>query len=197
MFSFFSLVKLSERHTRFRENASIPGGVYACSRSPGSSTRPCAVIHLCEGPWASRAAWARLRAGGELGWVLSLGVEVAGPWSSRGSRGGLLSCQAGQGSPRSSRGLSAQIFRRRNNGARAIKRTPVWVGGAFADSPKTWPEFGCSSPVIKAKAKYSAARELFHTCAAASHTYDPRARRSFKSLHAAAHRERLATCCSI
>ena len=47
----------SHRHTRFREFASIPGRIYGYSRSPGSCTRLCAVIHLCEGQGVARAAW--------------------------------------------------------------------------------------------------------------------------------------------
>ena len=49
-----------------RENAAIPGRAYACSRGPGSSTRLCAVIHLCEGQGAPRAARRRHRAGGPV-----------------------------------------------------------------------------------------------------------------------------------
>ena len=56
---FLPASSCSHRHTRFREFASIPGRVYACSRSPGSSTRLRAVIHLCEGQGGPRAAWAR------------------------------------------------------------------------------------------------------------------------------------------
>ena len=67
------IIELSERHTRFRENASIPGRVYACSRTPGPSTRPCEVIHLCEGQGATRAVQRRLRAGGPFPMGGSLG----------------------------------------------------------------------------------------------------------------------------
>ena len=100
----------------FQENASIPGRVYAYSRSPGSSTRLCAVIHLCGGQGVARVAWLGSAWAGQFRWADSLGSEVAGPWSFRGSREGILLHQVGAEAPHSSRGLSAQIFRRRHSG---------------------------------------------------------------------------------
>ena len=137
--SFFSLVLCERRHTRFQENASIPARVYACNRSPGSCTRLCAVLHLCEGQWGSRAAWLGSSRTSQFRWVGSLGVEVAGPRLSRGSRGGVRCARLGGGArvARDERGLSAQIFKRRKKAIRAVERTPGWVEGAFADSPKT------------------------------------------------------------
>ena len=70
---FLEVLRLSERHTRFREFASIPGRVYARSRSPGSSTGLCAVIHLCEGQGQSRAAGLGAAREGPFRWVGSLG----------------------------------------------------------------------------------------------------------------------------
>ena len=76
------------------------------------------------------------RAASSDGWAASE-CEVAGPWPSQGSDGGVLLRQAGLGSPRSSHGLTAQIFERQKNAGRAVERTPGWLEGGFADSPKT------------------------------------------------------------
>ena len=56
------------------------------SRGPGSCTRLCAVIYLCEGQGAPRAVWLGSAHAGHLRWVGSLGIEIAGPRSSRGPR---------------------------------------------------------------------------------------------------------------
>ena len=122
---------------RFRAFASIPGRVYACSRSPGSSTRLCAVIHLCEGQGVAGAAWLGSAWAGQFRWVGSLGIEVAGPWSCPGipRRFSVSSGCAGVSSFVSRR--SGKICRLRKIAGRAVERTPAWVEGAFADSPKT------------------------------------------------------------
>ena len=88
--------------------------VHARSRGSGSSTRLCAIIHLCQGQVASRAARRRHRAGGpvpmggHLEWALRRPVVVPGVPR------GILLHQAGRGSPRLSRGRSRKVFRRRN-----------------------------------------------------------------------------------
>ena len=70
---------------RFRAFASIPGRVYARSRSPGSSTRLSAVIHLCAGRGVSRAAWlgsartGQFRRVGSLEWKLRARDRPRGP----------------------------------------------------------------------------------------------------------------------
>ena len=81
---FLPASSCSHRHPRFREFASIPGRVYACSRSPGSSTRLCAVIHLCEGQGVARAASLGSAPAGHLRWVGSLGWKLR----ARGRPGG-------------------------------------------------------------------------------------------------------------
>ena len=95
---------LSEGRVRFRAFASIPGRVYACRGSPGSSTRLSAVIHLCEGPWPSRAARgsATHRRATSDGWAASE-LKLRARGRVRGSHGGFLFHQVAQESPRLSR----------------------------------------------------------------------------------------------
>ena len=103
------------------------------SRSPVSSTRLCAVIHLCEGQLESRAARRRHRAGGPVKMGVQPRVCFAGPWPSWGPAGvfcyiRLVFRLAGS---------QLKFFERRKNGERAVERTNGWVGGVFTDSPKT------------------------------------------------------------
>ena len=122
----------------FRESASVPGRVYARSRSPGSSTRLCAVIHLCEGQWESRAARRRRRAGGPLPMGGQPKSWLCVPWSSRGSVEGPYPRLSGLSAEASLRlGADGSPPKKYSLGhGRCLRRALTLVEGAFGRPPQ-------------------------------------------------------------
>ena len=135
---FFCCSQLSQRDTL--DSAKMPP--FLDMSTPAVAVRALARVSAQlstsargAGGIARRGSAPRARASSD-GWAAS-GVEIVGPWPSRVSRGGVLLHQVARRSPHSSRGLPAQIFKRRKNAGRAVERTPAWVEGVFANSPQT------------------------------------------------------------